>query len=129
MGKTQGGSGRRGKRQPGIVLASKGHGNVTRYLSKDSFPELLVLILNYVKLHPGDNGREERGVLFLHQSHRLVEPLVIDTTHSEVCNRLILVNKAQAYTETINSCKTTKIKIHVTFSVMVQCHEVEIVFI
>lgn len=61
MGKTQGGSGRKGKRQPGIVLASKGHGNVTRYLSKDFFPELLVFILSYVKLHLQDNGREERG--------------------------------------------------------------------
>lgn len=64
VGKTGGGSGRRGKRQPGIVLASKGHGNVTCYLSNDFFPKLLMHRFSYVNLLAQDNGRQERRALF-----------------------------------------------------------------
>lgn len=32
---------------------------MTRYLNRNVFPELLVLILKYVNLYAQDNGREE----------------------------------------------------------------------
>lgn len=51
-----------------LFWQSKGHGSMTRYLSRIFFPELLVLILSNVRLHfHQDNGRQE-GIVSVHCS-------------------------------------------------------------